>query len=70
MVDRGYGIVDDTSGDLVAERRGHRAIGVVYDLAYEGGNYVPTVLPDRYDAFVHADETEVGCANIARTEPD
>jgi erythromycin esterase len=31
--------------------RGHRAIGVVYDPAYERyGNYVPTVLPRRYDA--------------------
>ncbi|TYL40728.1 protein-L-isoaspartate O-methyltransferase [Natronococcus pandeyae] len=56
--DRGYGIADDASVDPVAERRGHRAIGVVYDPAYEGGNYVPTVLPDRYDAFVHVDETE------------
>jgi erythromycin esterase-like protein len=39
--------------------RGHRAIGVVYDPAYEAfGNYVPTVLPRRYDAFLYLDETE------------
>lgn len=29
---------------------GHRAIGVVYDPAREEGNYVPSVLPERYDA--------------------
>ncbi len=38
--------------------RGHRAIGVVYDPAWESpGNYVPTDLPGRYDAFVHLDAT-------------
>jgi erythromycin esterase-like protein len=38
--------------------RGHRAIGVVYHPAYEQyGNYVPTVLPRRYDAFLYLDET-------------
>jgi erythromycin esterase-like protein len=36
--------------------RGHRAIGVVYHPEYEHyGNYVPTVLPRRYDAFVYLD---------------
>jgi erythromycin esterase-like protein len=41
------------------EPRGHRAIGVVYDPAYEAfGNYVPTVLPRRYDAFLYIDQTE------------
>jgi erythromycin esterase len=39
--------------------RGHRAIGVVYNPDYERyGNYVPTVLPRRYDAFLYIDETE------------
>jgi erythromycin esterase len=39
--------------------RGHRAIGVVYNLESEGhGNYVPTVLPKRYDAFIYLDETQ------------
>ena len=37
--------------------RGHRAIGVVYHPHREGGNYVPTVLPERYDAFLYFDET-------------
>jgi len=38
--------------------RGHRAIGVVYRPQYERyGNYVPTVLPERYDAFLYLDET-------------
>jgi erythromycin esterase len=36
----------------------HRAIGVVYDPRHERwGNYVPTVLPRRYDAFVFVDES-------------
>jgi len=39
--------------------RGHRAIGVVYHPGYESyGNYVPTVLPRRYDAFLYIDRTE------------
>jgi erythromycin esterase-like protein len=39
--------------------RGHRAIGVVYHPEYEHyGNYVPTVLPRRYDAFLFFDETQ------------
>jgi erythromycin esterase len=40
------------------ELRGHRAIGVVYRPDVEAyGNYVPTVLPKRYDAFVYLAET-------------
>src|SRR5262245_246557 len=42
----------------VAETRGHRAIGVVYHPEVESfGNYVPTVLPKRYDAFMYLDRT-------------
>ncbi|WP_323845789.1 erythromycin esterase family protein [Microbulbifer magnicolonia] len=37
--------------------RGHRAVGVVYDPRRERGNYVPTELARRYDAFVYLDET-------------
>jgi erythromycin esterase len=38
--------------------RGHRAIGVVYHPEYEHyGNYVPTVLPRRYDALLYLDAT-------------
>jgi erythromycin esterase len=40
------------------EERGHRAIGVVYHPEYERyGNYVPTVLPLRYDAFLFVNES-------------
>jgi len=41
-----------------SEVRGHRAIGVVYDPDFEAGNYVPTVLPRRYDVFLYLDETQ------------
>ncbi|AZV42820.1 protein-L-isoaspartate O-methyltransferase [Peribacillus asahii] len=38
---------------------GHRAIGVVYNPAHEHyGNYVPSRLSERYDAFIHIDETK------------
>lgn len=37
----------------------HRAIGVVYHPNRERfGNYVPSVMPRRYDAFLYLDETE------------
>ena len=49
---------DGGEDDPLADPRGHRAIGVVYHPERELGNYVPTVLPDRYDAFVHVEETE------------
>jgi erythromycin esterase-like protein len=40
------------------EPMGHRAIGVVYDPMHERwGNYVPTIVPRRYDAFVYVEET-------------
>jgi erythromycin esterase len=36
----------------------HRAIGVVYDPGRERwGNYVPTIMPRRYDAFLYLDQT-------------
>jgi erythromycin esterase-like protein len=45
--------------ETARERRGHRAIGVVYDPARErAGNYVPTDLPARYDALLHVDRTQ------------
>jgi erythromycin esterase-like protein len=41
------------------EVRGHRAIGVVYDpQAERWGNYVPTILPGRYDSFLFLEETK------------
>lgn len=38
---------------------GHRAIGVVYHPEYEHmGNYVPSRMSDRYDAFIYHETTE------------
>jgi erythromycin esterase len=37
---------------------GHRAIGVVYHPERDKGNYVPSLLPSRYDALLFIDETE------------
>lgn len=49
--------VRGTSGAM-QEMRGHRAIGVVYRPEHEAyGNYVPTVLPRRYDALLYIDQT-------------
>lgn len=53
-------LMDDLmNNDMFMENQiGHRAIGVVYNPQYEQfGNYVPTVLPLRYDAFIYLDET-------------
>jgi erythromycin esterase-like protein len=51
-------VFDGSASDEMREWRGHRAIGVVYHPEYEHfGNYVPTVLPRRYDAFVFIDRT-------------
>ncbi|MCX4470270.1 erythromycin esterase family protein [Micromonospora sp. NBC_01655] len=47
----------DQPGWVTAEHD-HRAIGVVYDPTFESwGNYVPTRLGERYDAFVWCDDT-------------
>ncbi|HEX5011526.1 MAG TPA: erythromycin esterase family protein [Planctomycetota bacterium] len=55
--DDGWFLFDGASRELL-EPRGHRAIGVVYHPEREAfGNYVPTVLPRRYDAFVFLDAT-------------
>jgi erythromycin esterase len=37
----------------------HRAIGVTFNPAQEHGNYVNTVLPERYDAFIFIRKTDV-----------
>src|SRR5205814_9823754 len=51
-------IFPESLSDEMTEWRGHRAIGVVYRPQYEQyGNYVPTVLPRRYDAFLFIDRT-------------
>jgi len=43
--------------DVLVDELVQRAIGVVYQPDREWGNYVPTVLGDRYDAFLWFDET-------------
>ena len=44
---------------LFNQLMGHRAIGVVYNPALERlGNYVPSILPFRYNAFIFFDETK------------
>jgi erythromycin esterase len=50
---------DFLGNDMLMEHPiGHRAVGVVYNPVYEQyGNYVPTILPMRYDAFIYLDET-------------
>ena len=59
----------------VHRRIGHRAIGVVYDPKFEAfGNYVPTLIPERYDAFMYFEETEavhpLHMKTTGSTEPD
>ncbi|WP_431215129.1 erythromycin esterase family protein [Puia sp. P3] len=54
-------IMDDlAANDMLMEHHiGHRAVGVVYNAAYEQyGNYVPSILPIRYDAFIYLNETK------------
>jgi erythromycin esterase-like protein len=48
---------------------GHRAIGVVYNPEFERyGNYVPTIIPMRYDAFIYLDKTKA--LHPLHLEPD
>jgi erythromycin esterase-like protein len=45
--------------DRLHKSQGHRAIGVVYRPQFEQfGNYVPSVIPERYDAFLFLDRTK------------
>jgi erythromycin esterase-like protein len=51
-------LFNESASEEILEVRGHRAIGVVYRPQYEHfGNYVPTVMPGRYDAFLFIDRT-------------
>ncbi|WP_026693994.1 erythromycin esterase family protein [Peribacillus kribbensis] len=44
---------------LFSSKIGHRAIGVVYRPEYEMyGNYVPSIMSNRYDVFIYLDETK------------
>jgi erythromycin esterase-like protein len=40
------------------DKVGHRAVGVVYDPHRERGNYVPSKMAKRYDAFMYIDRTK------------
>ncbi len=48
---------EDRSHPALSEFIGHRAIGVVYNPRHEAGNYVPTIMPERYDSFIFIRET-------------
>jgi erythromycin esterase-like protein len=51
-------LIFDVGDGPLAETRGQRAIGVVYNPEYEHlGNYVPKALSRRYDALLYIDET-------------
>ncbi|MRX72907.1 erythromycin esterase family protein [Bacillus lacus] len=46
------------NADKFSNEIGHRAIGVVYHPEYEAhGNYVPSIMSARYDAFIFLNET-------------
>lgn len=50
----------DSGDDIPKIPKGQRAIGVVYNPSYERyGNYVETLLRERYDAFLFIDSTRV-----------
>jgi erythromycin esterase-like protein len=50
---------DSARTEEMLRLRGQRAIGVVYHPEYERlGNYVPTVLPRRYDALLYFEDTD------------
>jgi erythromycin esterase-like protein len=54
-------LMEDFAGNdmIMSNHIGHRAIGVVYNPQHEQyGNYVPTILPLRYDAFIYLDKTK------------
>ncbi len=54
--------------EAFSNKMGHRAIGVIYHPERERGNYVPTRLSQRYDAFLYLDRTEA--LHPLKIEPD
>ncbi|WP_274307944.1 erythromycin esterase family protein [Solibacillus daqui] len=51
-------LFNDENRELFNDWIGHRAIGVVYNPAFEAyGNYVPSRVGSRYDAFIYIDQT-------------
>lgn len=52
-------IFNDSNRRLFDRWAPHRAVGVVYNPAHEKhGNYVPSMISARYDAFLHFDRTQ------------
>lgn len=52
-------IFTDENRELFNDRIGHRAIGVIYHPEYEAyGNYVPSNVGSRYDAFIYIEQTK------------
>ncbi|MDG5800004.1 erythromycin esterase family protein [Marinilabiliaceae bacterium ANBcel2] len=49
--------VEDRENPIFQNPIGHRAVGVTYNPAQEEGNYVPSILPYRYDAILFIKET-------------
>jgi erythromycin esterase-like protein len=55
----GYLLFDEEKAATYQTPTPHRAIGVVYDPAFEKyGNYVPSILAERYDALLFIDKTK------------
>ena len=48
---------EERNHPLLKEPLGHRAIGVTFNPLMEDGNYVPTLIPHRYDALLFIRET-------------
>jgi erythromycin esterase len=56
--DRIIFMTEEMKEQIGQKELGHRAIGVVYHPQYEHlGNYVPSLMPYRYEAFIYLDET-------------
>ena len=54
-----YLVFTEENSDVFRDILEHRAIGVVYHPNYEQyGNYVPSRLSERYNAFIHVDTTK------------
>ncbi|MFD2516780.1 erythromycin esterase family protein [Salinimicrobium flavum] len=49
---------DSPITEIFSSRMGHRAVGVVYDPHRERGNYVQSIMSQRYDAFLYIDKTK------------
>jgi len=57
--DRYFLFSDPVLQEQYSDAINHRAIGVVYNPQHERyGNYVPSVMAQRYDAFIYLDETQ------------